>query len=265
MKLRYFFLIAVTTFSVQIHQAQVCATPGADGVQEFPAPQNSFFPGLGDDITVNAGATSFDLDPIPDPFVVGGVLYDFGNNQISKGDLLLIIQIQGASIATHNDNRYGSGTGDGTMLGGGSGYLDLNNVGRYEYMVALNDVTAAGGTLRFKASGAGGGLLYSYENKPPDANNGVKRFQVVRLMQYSDLTLTADVVTTPWNGKAGGLIAIDVAGTLNFNGKTINASLTGFRGGYLPARNIQNQQYDDYVTSAWGENNAGSTKGEGIA
>ena len=257
------FLLLTPLFNYA--QEPVCATPGADGVQSFPAPQNSFFPGMGDDITVNAGATSFGLDPIPDPFVVGGVLYGFGNNQISKGDLLLIIQIQGASINIENNNRYGSGVGDGTNNGGGSGYLSLNNVGKYEYMVALNDVTSAGGTLNFRASGTNGGLLYSYENKPADANNGVKRFQVIRLMQYSDLTLTADVVTTPWNGKAGGLIAIDVAGTLNFNGKTINASMTGFRGGYMPVRNIDNTNYPDYVETVPTNNNKGTTKGEGIA
>lgn len=251
--------------SVVNAQNPVCATPGADGVQANPDPQNSFFPGAGDNITVNAGATSFVLEGIPDPFVVGGVLYGFGNSQISKGDLLLIIQIQGASINTENNNRYGSGIGDGSNNQGGSGYVNLNNVGRYEYLVALNDVTASGGELRFRASGANGGLLYSYENKPADANNGVKRFQVIRLMQYSDLTLTADVVTTPWNGKAGGIIAIDVAGTLDFNGRTINATMTGFRGGYMPVRSIRNDNYPDYVTPTSGNNNIGVTKGEGIA
>lgn len=259
-------LVLCMLVATAVHaQGPVCATPGADGVQPNPDPKNSFFPGMGDDITVNAGATSFDLDPIPPPFTIGGVQYDFGNNQISKGDLLLIIQIQGASIATHNDNRYGSGVGDGTNNGGGSGYLDLNNVGRYEYLVALNDVTSAGGTLHVRGAGPGNGLLYSYENKPADANNGVRRFQVIRMMQYSDLTLTNDIVTTPWNGKAGGLIAIDVAGTLDFNGRTINASMTGFRGGYTPQRTILNQQYPDYISSVTGNNSGGSGKGEGIA
>lgn len=258
------FLISSTVHA----QGPVCATPGADGVQSNPDPQNSFYPGAGDNSTVLAGSTSFVLEGIPDPFVVGGVLYGFGNQQISKGDLLLVIQIQGASINTENNNRYGSGTGDGSTNGGGSGYLDLHNVGRYEYMVALNDVPASGGELRFRASGTNGGLLYTYENKPADANNGVKRFQVVRLMQYSNLTLTKDVMTTPWNGKAGGIIALDVAGTLNFNGRTINASMTGFRGGYLPSREpIPTQQFSDYTSSIYSPPNSvlGSTKGEGVA
>src|SRR5690554_2289216 len=259
-KLFLLFLSIISVNSVW-SQNPVCATPGSDGVQEFPAPQNSFFPGAGDDITVSSGATSFNLDPIPDPFEVGGVVYDFGNNQISKGDLLLIIQIQGATINYANTAAYGSGN----VANNGSGYINLNNVGRYEYMVALNDVSPTGGTLQFKASGAGGGLLYTYENKPATALHGVMRFQVIRLMQYSDLTLTADVVTTPWNGKAGGLIAIDVAGTLDFNGRTINASMTGFRGGYMPARTIENTNYSDYVTPIAGDNNRGSAKGEGIA
>ncbi|UUV22265.1 DUF11 domain-containing protein [Paenimyroides aestuarii] len=258
------FLLTILFFVISASNAQqqpVCATPGSDGVQEFPEPRNSFFPGMGNDITVNAGATSFTLDAIPSPFLVGGVLYDFGNNQISKGDLLLIIQIQGATINSANTNLYGSGN----AANNGSGYLNLNNVGRYEYMVALNNVTSSGGELRFKAAGSGGGLLYSYENKPATTSQGVKRFQVVRLMQYSDLTLTSDIKTTPWNGRAGGLIAIDVAGTLNFNGKTINASLTGFRGGFLPSRSIENIQYTDYRSAIAGTNNRGSTKGEGIA
>lgn len=255
------FVFLVINSSFVWSQNPVCATPGSDGVQEFPAPQNSFFPGAGDDITVSAGATSLTLDPIPDPFQVGGVTYDFGNNQISKGDLLLIIQIQGASINYTNTSSYGSGV----AANNGSGYTNLNNVGRYEYMVALNDVSTAGGTLQFKGSGPTGGLLYTYENKPPTASHGVMRFQVIRLMQYSDLTLTADVVTTPWNGKAGGLIAIDVAGTLDFNGRTINASMTGFRGGYMPSRTIANTNYSDHVTPTAGDNNRGSSKGEGIA
>ena len=255
----FLFIIMMLFCGYSFAQEVVCATPGADGVQEFPAPQNSFFPGAGDNITVNAGDTSFILEGIPDPFISGGVLYGFGNNQISKGDLLLIIQIQGATINIENNNRYGSGIGDG------SGYLHLNNVGKYEYMVALNNVPATGGELKFRASGTNAGLLHAYDNKPADSNNGVKRFQVIRLMQYSELTLTDDVVTTPWNGRAGGVIAIDVAGTLNFNNKTVNASRTGFRGGYLPARTIEDEQYSDYVTSVYGQNGKGSTKGEGIA
>src|SRR5690606_31304102 len=65
-------------------QTPVCATPGADGVQANPDPRNSYFPGAGENITVAAGSTSFILEGIPNPFAVGGVLYDFGNNQISK-------------------------------------------------------------------------------------------------------------------------------------------------------------------------------------
>src|SRR5690554_4697162 len=184
-KLFLLFLSIISVNSVW-SQNPVCATPGSDGVQEFPAPQNSFFPGAGDDITVSSGATSFNLDPIPDPFEVGGVVYDFGNNQISKGDLLLIIQIQGATINYANTAAYGSGN----VANNGSGYINLNNVGRYEYMVALNDVSPTGGTLQFKASGAGGGLLYTYENKPATA------LQIIKEVDSSMSLIGDEVVFT---------------------------------------------------------------------
>lgn len=133
-------LLVVSNNFVSLAQEPVCATPGADGVQEFPAPQNSFFPGAGDNITVNAGDTSFILEGIPDPIVVGGVLYGFGNNQITKGDLLLVIQMQGASISNENNNRYGSGVGDGTHNGGGAGYVSLNNVGKLELVYQVKSI-----------------------------------------------------------------------------------------------------------------------------
>jgi len=257
------FLLALIIFQSQrsFSQTPVCATPGADGAQEFPTPSNSFFPGAQDNVIVAAGSKSLELLGIPDPFVVGGTLYGFGSSKISKGDLLLIIQMQGADFNAENNNKYGSGVGDGSANGRGSGYTNLNNVGRYEYAVSLSDVPTAGGTLNFKASGPGGGLLFSYQNKTATAAHGEKRFQVIRLMQYSDLKLTSNITTTPWNGKAGGLIAIDVAGTFDFNNHVIDASMTGFRGGYMPVRTIENVNYSPYFTI----DSHGTTKGEGIA
>ncbi|QNR86100.1 hypothetical protein H9N25_06660 [Pedobacter riviphilus] len=206
---------------------------------------------------MNSGSTSLELDPVPASFQVGSTVFSFGNTQITKGNLLLIIQMQGADANTTNTSSYGSGI----AANNGSGYTGTVTAGRYEYVVALNDVTTAGGTLQFKASGTGGGLVNSYVNSDATATKGQRRFQIVRLMQYSNLTMTTDIKTIPWNGKAGGLIAIDVAGTLTMNGRVIDASATGFRGGYLLPRTILNKQESLYVTT---DPSLASTKGEGI-
>ena len=239
-------------------QTPVCATPGADGAQTLSTAANTFYPSKAGNVTLNAGSTSLELDPVPNSFTVGSTVFSFGTTQITKGNLLLIIQMQGADINYTDGSTYGSGA----AANNGSGYTGSIIAGRYEYVVALNDVTTAGGTLQFKAAGTGGGLVNSYINADATATKGQRRFQVVRLMQFSNLTMTTDIKTIPWNGKAGGLIALDVAGTLNMNGRVIDASITGFRGGYLLPRTIADVQQTLYVTT---NSTLAATKGEGIA
>ncbi|SDD06159.1 Calx-beta domain-containing protein [Pedobacter soli] len=239
-------------------QTAICATPGADGAGNLSTAANTFYPSKAGAVTLNAGSTSLELDPVPASFKVGSTVFSFGNTQITKGNLLLIMQMQGADANTTNTSSYGSGS----AANNGSGYTEGTVIaGRYEYIVALNDVTTAGGTLQFKGAGTGGGLVNAYVNSDATTTKGQRRFQIVRLMQYSNLAMNADIKTIPWNGKAGGLIAIDVSGTLSMNGRLIDASATGFRGGYLLPRTIANTQQSLYVTT---NSTLASTKGEGI-
>ena len=63
---------------------------------------------------------------------------------IAVGDLLLVIQMQDASINTSNDERYGDGTGTaGNTTGNGSGATNYDNAGRYEFVVAKSTVASA--------------------------------------------------------------------------------------------------------------------------
>ncbi|WP_316805628.1 beta strand repeat-containing protein, partial [Pedobacter nototheniae] len=258
-RLLLLFLVLNLIFSLKsFSQTPVCATPGADGAQTLSTAANTFYPSKAGNITLNSGSTSLDLDPVPSSFTVGSTVFSFGSTQITKGNLLLIIQMQGADINSTDANTYGAGVASNN----GSGYTGSIIAGRYEYVVALNDVTTAGGTLQFKAAGTGGGLVNSYINANATATTGQRSFQVVRLMQFSNLTMTTDIKTIPWNGKAGGLIALDVAGTLNMNGRLIDASITGFRGGYLLPRAIADVQQTLYVTT---NSSLAATKGEGIA
>jgi len=146
---------------------------------------------------------------------------------ISAGDLLLVIQMQGAQIAIDNDMRYGTGLGTaGNQTLPGSGNNGTSFVaGQYEYVIAQNAVGDAGGVLNTTS-----GLANSYSTAAFGAQGQV-RFQVVRVPQYSSATLGGTVTAPAWNGSSGGVAALDVAGSLNLNGNTIDVTGLGFRGG----------------------------------
>ena len=94
-----------TTVQGNANVATNCATPGKDGPGELssvsPIP-NTYYPG---GATTAMSATSIQ---------VGSAV---GTTPISAGDLLLIVQMQGADINTDNTNFYG----DGISGGGGNG------------------------------------------------------------------------------------------------------------------------------------------------
>ena len=138
-----------------------------------------------------------------------------------------MIQMQGAEIATNNDMRYGTGLGTaGNQTQPGSGNNGTSFVaGQYEYVIAQNAVGDAGGILNLTT-----GLANGYSTAAFGAQGQV-RFQVVRVPQYSSVTLGGTVTAPAWNGSAGGVVALDVAGSLNLNGNTIDVTGLGFRGG----------------------------------
>ena len=184
--------------------ATSCAIPGKDGpgalTSTTPAP-NTYFPGTA---TTAMSATSIQ---------VGAAA---GSTPIAAGDLVMIIQMQGAAIDVSNGASYGSSTN--------------LTAGFYEYAVATNSVPVAGGTLTIAK-----GLARIYERvNYNDASNptGQRRFQVVRVPQYSSLTVNGTVTGTAWNGETGGILALDVAGRTTFgtNGR-LDMSGKGFRGG----------------------------------
>ncbi len=187
-----------------------CASPGKDP-STFAAVPNTYYPGSG---TALAGATQLTL----------GTLRTGGNTTaIAANDLLLVVQMQGADINTDNLDSYG----DGVSGGGANGNLPANfTAGQYEYVVATGPVTSGVVSIASK-------LVNNYTSSAAGTTGTATRrsFQVVRIPQYSSLTLTADVSPLVWDGSTGGIVALDVAGTLNFNGRTINATGAGFRGG----------------------------------
>jgi uncharacterized repeat protein (TIGR01451 family) len=230
----------------------ICAMPGKDGEGSTTGVVNTYYQGGA--ITLNRNEQSMSVSP------VAGII-----TQITPGDLLLVIQMQDASIDSSNTSSYGSGLASKD----GSGQTSMGSSGLYEYVVATNTVLATGGTLAFQGAGPTGGLINNYVNAEANGTQGRKRYQVIRVPQYSNLTLNSTVSAKEWNGDYGGIILMDVAGQLNLNGRTIDGKSRGFRGGYLPTKPSGNSVLDYVGNISLNSNNEivsiGSGKGEGTA
>jgi len=205
-------------------EAKICASPGKDGAGGTLAGiKNDYWPGT---LTPAAGATSL----VVGARAAGGA----GTTTIAAGDLLIVMQMQDAAFDTTNDETYGEGTGSTRATGTGSGAAtNLNNAGRWEYVVATNTVSAAGGTLNFSGGGSGGGLLYNYTSQTFAATTtqGQRTYQVIRVPQYTTATLGSTLTAKAWDGSTGGVLAIDVSGTVTLGSATVSVNGLGFRGG----------------------------------
>ena len=254
------FLFKITIIYVVIPHhctAQLCCY-NQDSLSGFTNLLNTFYP-TQNNITLNSGDTSLVLGAVPSTDVFGN---SFGNVPIQSGDLILIIQMQGASFQYDDSRSYGSGqVNSGSDALGGTGYTNLNQTGHYEWVIALNAVPLTGGILRINSACAGRqGLFNSYKNSDATSVAPRSRFQVVRVPRFTNLKLTGNLVTTAWNDRVGGILALDVADTLNFNGFGITANEKGFRGGYQPVRPSGGNVTIFTTTNG----NLSSGKGEGV-
>lgn len=184
------------------------------------------------------------------------------------GDLVAIMQMQGADINPANDNTYGNGlVGDP-----GNGQLSTSlTAGQYEYGV----VTSISGTTVTLQSN----LINTYQDADYSGTTTPvtlrKRFQLIRIPRYRSVTLAVDVNNVPaWDGNTGGILVLDMAGQLDLAGHTINLKGKGFRGGAgvaLSGTGAANGAGGDYVTASPNNISAtaavtgtNSSKGEGI-
>jgi hypothetical protein len=234
--------------SVTIPVYAFCGTPGKDGTATITGSVNTYYRGS------SSGASGSAV-------TVGAINGSGATSPIAAGDMVLIVQMQGADINSANTNQYGDGAGSGAtansdVYGGpnyAGGFLSNTNLiaGKYEFAVAASALS--GGSFNLTAP-----LINTY------LNGTNRRYQVIRVPQYANATIGAGGVTAPaWDGNSGGIVAIDLAGQLTLSGN-IDVSGRGFRGGGV--RNVAaqtNPQPSDYVGLV---NTAkGGAKGEGIA
>lgn len=160
--------------------------------------------------------------------------YFIGN--LSSGDLIMIIQMQGASINTTNTAAYGAIT-------------NYNNVGLYEFRCVASVPNSS-----------------SIMVTVPLSNNysASGHTQIVRIPRYTSFTLSSgnSIAPAAWNGNTGGVTVIEVSGNATING-SINATGRGFRGG---AFENNTQAASSAISSFFSSNDAdGGNKGESIA
>jgi uncharacterized repeat protein (TIGR01451 family) len=243
------FVLAIAGLFIAFNgHAQTCAAPGKDAPGSPSGIVNTYYPGSG---SLAVGATSLTL----------GTPASGAANAVTVNDLLLVIQMQGASINTNDDERYGDGTGTAgntpiTTISQANGYTALNQTGLYEY-VRVTQI--AGSAVTFTPA-----LTNAYVQNTAAPR---RTFQVIRVPQYPGITLNSasPLLALPWSGLVGGVVAIDVAGAIATSGAGphVDASNRGFRGGVhqtAPNSNIPG----NFLYRSTNYNDGGS-KGEGIA
>jgi hypothetical protein len=170
---------------------------------------NSYYPGTGSPV---AGASSL---------TVGTLDARGADTTVKAGDLIFIIQMQGADINTTNTVSYGSGGATAPA----SGYLTTNLVaGNYEY---ANVASITGSTITLSNP-----LVNQYYTQAFTSTTAIQSYQVIRVPRYYNLTISSgfSVKAPAWNGSTGGVVILEVANTFALNG-TVSVDSAGFRGG----------------------------------
>ena len=156
---------------------------------------------------------------------------------LAPGDLIMIIQVQGATIQTGVQTRqWGK-------------ILNYNNCGLYEFEQVLTVPNSTSITIEC-------GLINSYTS--------AGKVEVIRVPRYSSLTVNSGGSLTgdAWSGTTGGVLAVEVLGATSINsGGSMDVSGKGFRGGVLND-DVYSWGIGEYV---YPTNDYGAEKGEGIA
>lgn len=158
--------------------------------------------------SVSSGAVSFtvaDISQLSGAYTFTNSTNPYAVNQLRAGDLVMIIQMQGADINTADNSSYGAVTA-------------YNGAGNYE-LRQVYDIS--GNTIHVCQS-----LSNAY------TQSGRSRTQIVRVPRLSSLTVGASAIVTGtnWAGATGGVVALEVNNNLVVNG-SITGSTIGFRGG----------------------------------
>lgn len=235
-------------------QCGVDPTNGTTTINTASTIVNSYFPG-----TSTTAAGLFTLS-------VGSIDGRGNAAPLVNGDLVLIMQMQGADYNASNSSSYGNAVAGGDA----SGYLAANlKAGKYEY----NTVSSvSGGSITFTRA-----LVNDYAARSFSAGT-IQTYQVIRIPRNYDLVINsgASVTAPAWNGATGGVVVLDAAHTMTING-SVNTTGLGFRGGggmQMTGATTGNSNGTGTLTNTdfrWNSpqtnaaNLSGGAKGEGIS
>jgi len=158
--------------------------------------------------SANAGTLSFtvaDITQLSGAYSFTNSANTYATDQLRSGDLIMIIQMQGADITTTDDANYGAITA-------------YNGTGNYDIRQVFS---VSGNTIYICEK-----LSHTY------IQSGRSRVQIVRIPRLSSLTVgaLATVTGSLWSGTSGGVVALEVDGNTVIDG-TVTATALGFRGG----------------------------------
>ncbi len=213
------------------------------------------------DVTANIAAGATSLTVTSNTLTNGPVL----TTALASGDLILIIQMQGADLDINTTptavwgGNYTLSNSAMADLGNLNNYrkdwgtvTSYNNSGKYEYAEVLSVSGSTGITVRCA-------LKNTY--------TATGHVQVVRVPRLGNLTLNPNTTVVPltWNGLSGGIVALEVNGTVSFgtNSKIV-ASGYGFRGGVVDNTSNGPGNATDFGKPGYSAASEGAEKGEGI-
>lgn len=151
------------------------------------------------------------------------------------GDMVLLIQMKGALVYVGNSSDFGR-------------VVDYSDCGNFE-LQTISSITK--NTIFFKYT-----ILKNYS-----VNHDV---QLVRVPQYSNVSVTSTLTCKPWNGSTGGIVAMMVSDNLTLS-SDIDVTAKGFRGGSQcsnPDGNCGSGYTEYYYPLSSGY---GAERGEGIS
>ena len=150
------------------------------------------------------------------------------------GDLVLIMQMNGALIDTTNSSAYGT-------------ILSYNNAGNFEFAKISSIV----------------GLNISLTNKLVNSYSpSIGSVQLIKVPQYARPKITGTLTCKSWDGIKGGVLAIDATQSIRFT-DSISLFRQGFRGGKV-VNGTTFYPHQGYWTSTYNPTYY-AAKGEGIA
>jgi hypothetical protein len=252
---RVFLLLLVPLFFLKNSFSQCGTAPTSGTISVGAANQvlNSYYPAV---TSAAAGTSTITLGTRT------------GNTTaLAAGDLVLIIQMQGADFNTSNNDSYG----DGVSGGNASGYSTTGLIaGKFEYNIVNS---YSGNTLVLQYP-----LTNSYKARASSTSQGIQSYQVIQVPRFFRLDINAgeSVTAYPWDGSSGGVVVLEVADRLRING-SINVNGLGFRGGGGKSRSgiaatgstngtgvLTNTDYRWVSPALIAQNRTGGSKGEGI-